>query len=96
VAEAEKFLRRYVRDAVQRVQDVAAVLDDGDPVLSGGDDAGEVGAAEEVLVLTGRCVGDGGARRLGLGDPFVELGKLALGEFPPGVEAIGTSGDQRL
>jgi hypothetical protein len=47
-------------------------------------------------VLTGQCVGDGGARRLGLGDPFVELGKLALGEFPLGVEAIGTSGDQRL
>lgn len=41
-------------------------------------------------------MGDGGARRLGLGDMFVELGKLALVEFSPGAGVIGARGDERL
>jgi hypothetical protein len=69
---------------------------EGRPGEAGGDHAGEVGAAEDVLVPAGQGVGDGGARRLGLDDPFVELGKLALGELPPGVEAIGPGGEERL
>jgi hypothetical protein len=40
--------------------------------------------------------GDGGARRSCLDDPVVELGKFALGEFPPGADVIGTKGDERL
>ncbi len=48
------------------------------------------------MVRTGQCVRDGGARRSGLGDPFVEFSELALSEFQPGVQAIGTRGDERL
>lgn len=49
---------------------------------AGGDDAGEVGAFEDVFVRAAQRVNDGLAGGLGLGDLVIELGELAPNEPP--------------
>src|SRR6266496_3860390 len=56
---------------------------------AGGDDAGEVGAFEDVFVRAAQRVIDGLAGGLGLGDLLVELVELAPSEPLPGVERDG-------
>src|SRR6266516_4240141 len=63
---------------------------------AGGDDAGEVGARGDVFVLAAQRVGDGFSRGLGLGDLFVELGELAVGELPPAVDRVGARCEESL
>jgi hypothetical protein len=56
---------------------------------AGGDDAGEVGALEDVVVRAAQRVIDGLAGGLGLGDLVIELGELAPSEPLPIVERDG-------
>jgi len=56
---------------------------------AGGDDAGEVGAFEDVFVWAAQRVIDGLAGGLGLGDLVIELGELAPSEPLPVVERDG-------
>src|SRR6266498_380057 len=56
---------------------------------AGGDDAGEVGAFEDVFVRAAQRVIDGLAGGLGLGDLLVELVELAPSEPLPVVERDG-------
>lgn len=57
---------------------------------------GEVGALEDVLVRAGQAVGDGGACRLSLGDPLIQLGELALVQLPPTVAGRRTRRGERF
>jgi len=50
---------------------------------AGVDEAGEVGAFEDVFVRAGQRVIDGFAGGLGRGDLLVEFGELAPGELLP-------------
>lgn len=50
----------------------------------------------DVFVRAGQGVSYGGARRLGLGDPLVEFGELALLQLPPTVDGRRTRGDKRF
>ena len=52
---------------------------------TGGDDADEVGALQDVFVGTVQGVFDGVARGLSFGDVRLEFGELALGQLPPAV-----------
>jgi hypothetical protein len=63
-------------------------------VEAGGDDAGEVGALEDVFVRAAQCVIDGLAGGLGFGDLVIELGELVPSEPLPVVErdGVGTIG----
>jgi hypothetical protein len=55
---------------------------------AGGDRVGEVGAGGDVVVGTVQRVGEGFLGGLGLGDLFVEVGELALGECAPAVGGL--------
>jgi hypothetical protein len=56
---------------------------------AGGDDAGEVGALEDVFIRAAQRVIDGLADDLVLGDLVIELGELAPSEPLPIVERDG-------
>jgi hypothetical protein len=62
----------------------------------GGDDAGEVGALQDVFVGAAQGVLDGLAGSLGLGDLLIELHEFALHKPPPVVERDGRRGHEGL
>jgi len=53
---------------------------------AGGDDPGGFGAGGDVVVRAGQAVGDDFLGGLGLGDLFVEVGELGLGEAAPALD----------
>jgi hypothetical protein len=55
---------------------------------AGGEDAGALGAGDEVVVGAGQAVGDDFLRGLGLGDLLVEVGELAVGEAAPALDGL--------
>src|SRR6266480_195654 len=88
--------RRTVRASSEPLRRQTACPCRSDHRPPGGDDAGEVGARGDVFVLAAQRVGDGFSRGLGLGDLFVELGELAVGELPPAVDRVGARCEESL